>query len=114
MGGIPRPNVWVQSAAAASSFTTMVPVLNDYSASVQVVYKGLDAVDGCIRLKGSNDEVVANAQNLTDDPSTMTTATSSILFNIDRMGFGYLLAEYDAGSNSTGTVSLFLVRKQIS
>ena len=111
---LPRNITWVQSATAAASFTTSIAVEMDYSGSVQLVYKGLDATDATFRLQANNDEVITNSSNLTNTASTLTTAASSVLYNIDKIGFKFLVCEYDAGSNSAGTVSIFRVRKQVS
>ena len=117
---LPRTNnqsqspAWVNSAPADTSFVTGIAVLHEDRAAVEVIYTGLDAADATIRLKASNSNDINRARNLTDDVCTMTTANSSILFNIKEMGFTFLHAEYDAGSNTAGAVTVHLSRKQKS
>ena len=118
---LPRANLtssessaWISAADAAVSFVTAVPVMMDGSASVEVVYTGLDAADGYIRLQASNSGDQTRARDLTISPSTLTTANSSILFNIEKIGYGYIHMVYDAGSNSTGSITARLTRKQTS
>ena len=114
---IPRANSqaegtpWVNSAPADTTFSVDVPVMIDGMASVEVVYSGLDAADGSIRLKASNSRNSSTARNLTTDAYTLTTANSSIFFNIYGIGYNYLHAMYDPGSNSTGGITLYLARK---
>jgi len=105
---------WVDSAPADTSFVTGVPVLMDEVAAVEVVYTGLDKADATVRMKAGNSNDATRARCLTVDPQTMTTANSSILFNISQMGYNYLYLEYDAGSNSAGAINAYLSRKQKS
>jgi len=118
---LPRTNLtssessaWVDAADAAVSFVTAVPVMMDGSASVEVVYTGLDAADGWVRLQASNSGDQTRARDLTISAATMTTANSSILFNINEIGYSYLHLVYDAGSNSAGSITARLTRKQTS
>ena len=107
-------NLWVNSAPADASFTTGIELLHDSNAAVEVVYTGLDAADATVRLKASNSNDVDRARNLTAAPSTLTTANSSYLFNIEEANYGYLHLVYDSGSNSAGSVYAYVVRKQRS
>lgn len=111
---LPRPSKWVDSAPAATSFTTAIPVLMDEMAGVEVVYSGLDAADAYVRLKASNSGDITRARNLTDFASTMVTTNSAILFNIFNAAYHYLHLEYDAGSNTDGAINVYLSRKQKS
>ena len=118
---LPRTNLttsestaWVKSAPADTSFVTAVPVLMDGKAAVEVVYAGLDAADAYVRIKASNSGDSTRARDLTTLAQTMTTANSSILFNVFDIGYSYLHLEYDAGSNTDGTITAHLSRKQTS
>ena len=105
---------WVNSAPADTSFVTGVPVLMDTKASVEVIYSGLDAADATVWMKASNQNNSAAPRCLTPNPSTLTTANSSVLFNISQMGYSYLYLDYDAGSNTDGAITARLVRKETS
>ncbi len=114
---LPRSNEvtpWVNAAAADTSFVTGVPVLMDERAAIEVVYTGLDAADAYIQLKGSVSGEIAKARNLTDYASTLTTANSSILFNVGDIGYSWLHVVYDAGANTAGSITIDLTRKQKS
>ena len=118
---LPRTNLtstenqpWVNSVSAAASFVTAAPVLMDGSAAIEIVYSGVDGVDGWLRLQGSNSGDQTKAKDLTLAATTMTTAASSILFNVSQIGYGYIHLVYDAGSNTTGTITARLTRKQVS
>ena len=111
---LPREQKWVNSAAAGTSFTTSIQVLADYCGSVHCVCSGLDAADGWFRVKGDNSNDASNAENLTTDASTMTTASTGVLFNIDQIGYRYLVLEWDAESNTKGAINVYLTRKQRS
>ena len=118
---LPRTNLtnstytpWVNEADAAVSFVTAIPVLHDSAASVEVIYSGLDDVDGTVKLTGSNSGDYTRSRDLTYDVVTMTTANSSILFNVNQIGYGYIHLIYDAGGNTAGTITAHLVRKQTS
>ena len=107
-------NLWVDSAPADTSFTTGIDVMIDGRAAVEVVYTGLDAADGYVRLLGSNSGDVLKARCLTGEPTTLTTANSSILFNVFEIGYNYLHLQYDAGANTAGSIDATLSRKQTS
>jgi hypothetical protein len=91
-----------------------MPMLMDRGAFVHVVYSGLDKTDGTFRLKAGADNNQANARNLTSQAVTMADVSSSFAFNIKNSGYHYLYAHYDNGTNTTGSVSVYLTRKQVS
>ena len=117
---IPRMNqasqgsIWVDSAPAATSFTTAIAVLHDQRAGIEVIYSGLDAADAYVRLHASNSGDATRARRLTELPATLTTANSSVLFNVTEMGYNFIHLEYDAGANTAGAVDVYLSRKQTS
>ena len=118
---LPRMNLtasenvaWVSSAQADTSFVTGVPVLMDDRAAIEIVYTGLDAADAWVKLQASNSGDATRARDLASDVITMTTANSSILFNVYQVGYGYIHLVYDAGSNTKGSVTARLTRKQKS
>ena len=118
---LPRTNLtssenlaWVKSAAADTSFVASAAVLMDEAASVEVIYADLDAADAYVKLQGGNSGDYTRARDLRDYVTTMTTANSSILFNVSDVSFNYIYLVYDAGSNSKGTITAHLSRKQKS
>ena len=114
---LPRSNEqtpWVDSAPADTSFVTGIPVLMDGSAAIEVVYSGIDATNGNIRLKGSVSGEIAKARNLTDYASTFTATAAAFLFNVSDIGYSWIHVVYVAGSNTAGSVTVDLTRKQTS
>lgn len=107
-------SAWTSSAPADTSFVTAIPVINDANAAIEVVYKGLDAADAYMRLRASNSGDYLSATPLSETACTFTTAAGFSLFNVKDIGYAYIHAEYDAGSNTDGTVTLYVTRKQQS
>jgi len=105
---------WVNGVDAATSFVASTAVLMDEAAGVEIIYSGLDAADAYVKLQGGNSADITRARDLTDFVTTMTTANSSILFNVSKIGFNYMYLVYDAGTNSKGTITAHLSRKQKS
>lgn len=97
------------AAAAATSFTTSVVMQNADMASVQVSWSGHNAGGATFHLAGSIDEV--NYSSLTSSVITLTSGSSSQLYNIFDIGYTSLKAVYVASAATTGTVDVWVSTK---
>lgn len=99
----------IDAASAAVSFSTTIDVQNFDSGSIQVVFSGLDAADASVDLLASIDRT--NFETLLTAVTTLTVSSGNHVYNITDQGFNELKVTYDEGSVSTGTVSVYGVRK---
>lgn len=105
----PRYDYVSQSIPASNSYTTSFEVLNYNQCAVQVIWSGLNATNGSVRLLASNDGV--NYQNLTTNATTMVSATDNHIFNMYSIGYGEMRVYYSPGSNTTGLINIKTLRK---
>lgn len=94
---------------ASASFTTDFTFRNFDNGAVQVVWAGVDTNVGTFRLQCSVNGT--DFSNLTTIATTMTTASSSQVFNITDAGYDVIRCVYAAVSNTVGTVDVFINRK---
>ncbi len=101
----------VQSGlSGAATFVYSSSFLNWSFGSVQIVYKSFNASNAVIQLEATNDQV--NYPVLTPYVSTLTSAgTDQVMWNIPKIGYDAIRISYAPGSNTTGSYSIFLVKK---
>jgi len=98
------------SVDATASFTTGINIHNHDNAAFQVVWTGVDADTATIRMQGSNDN--SNYENLTTNPTTMTSAADNHIFNVTDAAYHYLRLYYDDQSTSGGTITSVIALKK--
>lgn len=100
----------VSAATASVSFTTTVDVQNHDIGSFQVVWNSLSHNTAEFRLKAT----IAgdpHFSNLTTNPTTMTSGTSSQLYDMWNTGYRTVLCEYKANGTTSGTIDVWVTRK---
>lgn len=109
--------VVLNSFTAANSFTTELAVFNYQKGSIQVVYGGMDTETGTINLRASNDPVVRTAPSsgkwsaLNPSVITMVSACDNKFMNFPAIGFSWLQVQYNANSNTTGSIAIYATLK---
>lgn len=98
---------------AAVSFTTQLEWTNHDSGAIQVIWSGLNATNGTVRLRATVDG--SSWDNLTTDPKTLTVSSGNQIFNFTGgdIGFENVQIVYAAGSNTVGTVTALANRKSL-
>lgn len=100
----------VSGATASVSFTTTVDVQNHDIGAFQVVWNSLSHNTATFRLQAT----IAgdpHFSNLTTNPTTMTSGTSSQLYDLTNAGYRTVICEYKANGTTTGTIDCWIVRK---
>lgn len=103
----------VSAASAGKTFVVDTTIQNYDNCAFQFAWTGVTGTAGFVQLYGSIDGSnfstfpVATGNN----PATLTTSTSSYLFNISDASYNWVRTEYQPGGNATGTVNLFTTRK---
>lgn len=99
----------VSGVSAGSDFSANTVVLHHGKYSVQVVWSGIDTNTGSLKIGSSNDY-----NNYSDlcAPQTMACGSTSIIFREQECNYASVNVVYDANSNTTGTLDVWVVRKQ--
>ncbi len=98
---------------AAVSFTTQLEWTNHDSGAIQVVWSGINANNGTVRLRATVDG--SSWCNLTTDPTTLTVSSGNQVFNFTGgdIGFESVQVVYVAASNTVGTITATANRKSL-
>ena len=99
----------VSAATASTSFTTDVTGQNFDNGAFQVIWTSYVGASASVRLQASIDG--SNFSNLTVNPTTLSTGSSSILYNITDAGYPVYRVLYDAGTTTAGTLDVWVSRK---
>lgn len=108
------------SMTASASFTTSFASLNYQLASLHVVYGSMDTDTGSINISASNDLLarVGSSQAkwapLKPAVTSLTSNYDSILFRIPDLDTAFVQFQYNANSNTTGTIAAYAVLKSYS
>lgn len=107
----------VSSQTAGASFTAQFATLNYPLGSIHVIYGSMSTETGLIQVSGSNDftartsPATAKWSSLTPTVTTLVSSCDNRLFNIPDLGYSFIQVKYYANSNTTGTISAYVVLK---
>lgn len=113
----PQEFTLCESTTAGASFTTSIAVLNFQLGSIHVIYSGVDTETGVLNVRGSNDPRVKTApasaawSSLNSDAVTMLTSCTNRLFSVGDVSYSWMQLEYQANSNTTGSLSIYATMK---
>jgi hypothetical protein len=102
--------VLASGVAADTSFTTGFSVENNDMAAIQVIWSGLDSSSSFLRLN-ARVRPAAVYCGLAASTHTMASGADHVLFNWAIAPFDDLQVEYDAGSATTGTLTIYACMK---
>lgn len=100
----------VSAVSAPRSFTTLIPqFINNDNGAIQVIWTNLTHANATFKLKATLDGT--NFSDLLSTFVTLVSGSSSALYNFTDAGYATVQAVYDAGSNTTGTIDVWVCTK---